>query len=52
MFLADTNVISELRKGAKADPGVVSLFLGAGQEIFLPVQVLGELRQGIENLKY
>ena len=52
MFLADTNVISELRKGAKTNPGVVSFFLGAGLEVFLPAQVLGELRRGIENLRY
>ncbi len=52
MFLADTNAISELRKGAKADPGVSSLFLRAEPVIFLPVQVLGEMRQGVENLKY
>jgi hypothetical protein len=52
MFLVDTNAISELRKGAKADPGVVNLLRGAEEEIFLPVQVLGELRQGIENLRH
>jgi hypothetical protein len=52
MFLADTNAISEMRKGVKADPGVISLFLRAEPEIFLPVQALGEMRQGIENLKY
>ena len=52
MFLADTNAISELRKGAKGDPGVVNLFWGAGHEIFLPVQVIGELRFGIERLKH
>jgi hypothetical protein len=51
MYLADTNAISELRKGAKADPGVTSLFLRAEPVIFLPVQALGEMRQGIENLK-
>ena len=52
MFLADTNAISELRKGTKADPGVIRLFLRAEQEIFLPVQAFGEMRQGIENLNY
>lgn len=52
MFLADTNAISEMRKGAKSDPGVISLFLRAEADIFLPVQALGEMRQGIENLKY
>jgi predicted nucleic acid-binding protein len=52
MFLVDTNAISELRKGAKADPGVVSLLKRAEKEIFVPVQVLGELRYGIEKLKH
>jgi predicted nucleic acid-binding protein len=52
MFLVDTNAISELRKGPKADPGVVRFLKSAEQQIFLPVQVIGELRQGIENLKH
>jgi predicted nucleic acid-binding protein len=52
MFLADTNAISELRKAAKADTGVVTMFRGAGHEIFPPVQVIGELRFGIEWLKH
>jgi hypothetical protein len=52
MFLADTNAISELRKGAKADPGVVTFFSGTEQEVFLPAQVIGELRFGIERLKH
>ncbi|MGD0730882.1 MAG: type II toxin-antitoxin system VapC family toxin [Terracidiphilus sp.] len=52
MFLVDTNAISELRKGAKADRGVVNLLKGAEDEIFVPVQVLGELRYGIEKLKH
>jgi predicted nucleic acid-binding protein len=51
MYLVDTNAISELRKGVKADPGVVRLLKGAEQEIFLPVQVIGELRYGIEVLR-
>jgi hypothetical protein len=51
MFLADTNAIIELRKGAKGNPGVVSLFLESRELIFLPVQVIGEVRYGIEKLK-
>ena len=50
MFLVDTNVISELRKGRRADAGVVRLLSGAGEHIYLPVQVIGELRQGVERL--
>jgi len=51
MFLADTNAVSELRKGAKADPGVVTFFRGAEQQVFLPVMVIGEVRFGAERLK-
>lgn len=49
-FLLDTNVVSEIRKGARADLGVRRWF-GSIQEdsIFLSVLVLGEIRQGIEQ---
>jgi len=52
MLLVDTNVISELRRGRQADQGVVQLFGAAGREVFIPVQTIGELRQGVEKLKY
>jgi predicted nucleic acid-binding protein len=52
MFLVDTNVMSEKRKGSKADLGVVDSIKQAELTLFLPVQVIGELRQGIENLKH
>ena len=51
MFLVDTNVLSEQRRGSKANSGVLSFFRTAGKNVFLPVQVLGELRYGIEKLK-
>ena len=51
MFLLDTNVLSERRKGPKADPGVVSFMEREDHEFFLPVQVVGELRSGIEGLR-
>jgi toxin FitB len=51
VFLVDTNVISELRKGRHADEGVVRWLRGADREVFFPVQVIGELRQGVENLR-
>lgn len=48
-FLLDTNVLSELRKGAKADRGVRSWFeLTQSTDIFLSVVTLGEIRRGIE----
>jgi len=52
MYLVDTNAISELRKGSRADDGVVRLLKGAELGIFLTVQVVGELRQGVENLRH
>ena len=53
MYLIDTNVISEKRKGPRADPGVVAFWRRIlVNEDFLPVQVLGELRRGVEMLKY
>jgi predicted nucleic acid-binding protein len=51
MFLVDTNVLSEKRKGPKADPGVVDFIERTEHELFLPVQVVGELRSGIEGLR-
>jgi toxin FitB len=52
MYLVDTNVISERRKGRRADPGVVEFFSRAGNEVFLPAQVIGELLCGVERLRH
>ena len=53
MYLIDTNVISEKRKGPRADLGVVGFWRRIlVNEDFLPVQVLGELRRGVEMLKH
>jgi predicted nucleic acid-binding protein len=51
VFLLDTNVLSERRKGGKADRGVVEFLDRAGDEVFLPVQVVGELLSGIHGLR-
>ena len=52
MFLLDTNVVSELRKGARANPGVVAWIAEVDDsELFLSVLVAGELRQGVERLR-
>ena len=51
MFLVDTNVLSERRKGPRADPGVVDYIDLSDHEIFLPVQVIGELFSGVEWLR-
>lgn len=55
MYLIDTDVISELRKGVKADPGVRKFFADAAREdirLYVSVITLGELRQGVERIRY
>lgn len=51
-YLLDTNVISELRKGERADPAVAAWFAGLGEaEIYLSVLTLGEIRRGVESVR-
>jgi predicted nucleic acid-binding protein len=51
-FLLDTNVVSELRKGRRCNPGVATWFAKVGpEEIYLSVVTIGELRKGIENIR-
>jgi predicted nucleic acid-binding protein len=51
-YLLDTNALSELRKGERANPGVLSWFAQVSdEELFTSVLVLGELRRGIESLR-
>lgn len=51
-YLLDTNVISELRKGERADANVMAWFSElADEEIFLSVLTIGEIRRGIENVR-
>jgi predicted nucleic acid-binding protein len=51
-FLLDTNVLSELRKGAKADANVRRwAATQLGQRHFVSVISLGEIRKGIERLR-
>lgn len=51
-YLLDTDVISELRKGERADPNVTAWFADvADEEIFLSVLTIGEIRRGIESLR-
>jgi predicted nucleic acid-binding protein len=51
-YLLDTNVISELRKGDRADPNVLAWFRGlADEEIYLSVLTIGEVRRGIESVR-
>lgn len=51
-YLIDTNVLSELRKQSKANPGVQAWYADvSGEQLYLSVLTLGEIRQGIEQLK-
>ena len=51
-YLVDTNVVSELRKGQRCDPGVASWFAETSSgEIFLSALTVGEIRKGIENIR-
>jgi hypothetical protein len=51
-YLVDTNVVSELRKGAHADANVRQWFESVDEDtIFLSVLVTGELRRGIEAIR-
>ncbi len=51
-YLVDTNVISEIRKGPRCDPGVASWLAGvATAEVYLSALTIGEIRKGIENIR-
>lgn len=51
-FLLDTNVVSELRKGSRADPGVIDFVdRHPADSFWLSVIVIGELHRGIELLR-
>lgn len=52
MYLVDTNVVSEVRKGKTANPGVRKFFQTTdANELYLPVQTIGEIRRGLENIR-
>ncbi len=55
MYLLDTNVISEARKGQRADQGVRRFFqdvIRRRVDVFLSVVTLGELRRGIDSIRH
>lgn len=55
MFLIDTNVISEARKGRRADPGVQAFWAAAARDdtpLFLAAVTIGELRRGVELIRH
>ncbi|MGD9542004.1 type II toxin-antitoxin system VapC family toxin [Methylocystis sp.] len=50
--LIDTNVISEIRKGARCDAHVASWFASVNDDqLYLSVLTLGEIRRGAEKLR-
>ncbi len=55
MYLIDTNVISEIRKKQKANPGVQEFFKEATRQaspLYLSVITLGELHRGAEKIRH
>ena len=54
MFLVDTNVISEVRKGGRADPGVMAFWADAARHdtpVFLSAITIGELCRGVDLIR-
>lgn len=52
MYLVDTNVISEARKGRKANSGVLTFFReNQSAALYICVQTVGEIRRGVENIR-
>jgi predicted nucleic acid-binding protein len=51
-WLLDTNVVSELRKRDRADPGVIAWrHRTRGEDKYLSVLTLGEVRRGIDSIR-
>ena len=49
MFLLDTNIVSEVRKGRRSDPNVSNWYAGVGEsQLFISSLTIGEIRKGIE----
>jgi len=55
MYLLDTNVVSEIRKRRRANPGVQDFFRRIEVDrvaVFLSVITVGELRRGVELIRH
>src|SRR3990167_8926585 len=55
MYLVDTDVVSEVRKRAKANLGVRRFFADArtkGDALYLSVISVGEIRRGVEAIRH
>ncbi|MEO6919390.1 MAG: type II toxin-antitoxin system VapC family toxin [Collimonas sp.] len=52
MYLVDTNVISEIRKGNRANRGTLEFWSSVDPgTIYLSVQSIGEIRRGVEHIR-
>jgi predicted nucleic acid-binding protein len=52
-YLLDTNIISEVRKGDRCDQNVAAWYASiTDSDLYLSVLVLGEIRKGIEQIRY
>jgi len=55
VYLVDTDVVSELRKKATANPGVVAFIeraTSSGAQLYLAALTVGELRRGVELVRH
>lgn len=55
MYLIDTDVISEARKGTAAHPGVNAFLqhcIERDEEVYLSVVTIGELRRGVDLIRH
>ena len=55
MYLLDTNIVSELRKKERANPGVTCFFSELAQQdvqAYISVITVGELRRGVELIRH
>jgi len=55
VYLVDTDVISEARKGGKADSGVLAFLreaAGNDDALYLSAITVGELRRGVEIIRH
>ena len=55
MYLIDTNVISEARKGSRANGGVMAFWqemANGDSPVFLSAIAIGELRRGIDLIRH
>ena len=55
MYLLDTDVLSEIRKGPRADAGVRAFFDEARKsqvQLFISVITIGEIRRGVARIQH